>query len=259
MQDWNVIVTVRESGFKRAFRFFSEYGPLNKTGFFNVLTLRASNLDRMMDELREKVAEDPSILEWLARVVPLAHRLSFQTGEELESKAREILLPWVPELAGKSFHVRMHRRGMKGKVSSWETERRLNEFLLEELEKAGTPGHISFQDPDAVIALESVGSVAGLSLWTREDLERYPFVRFDTTSKASADRTKRLEAPAWVEGRPQEPPVTIRDRDTHVDLRQVQPETSRVCGHDICIICRKGEWVEASPWPREPGAVRSLV
>jgi tRNA(Ser,Leu) C12 N-acetylase TAN1 len=185
MQDWNVIVTVRQDGFKRAFRFFNEFGPLSKTGFFNVLVLKTSDADRMLDVLRERIFEDPGILNWLARVIPMIYRVSFQTGEELESKAREILLLWTPELAGKGFHVRMHRRGMKGKISSWETEKRFNEFLLEELDKSGTPGHIAFDDPDAVIAVETLGSVAGLSLWEREDLERYPFLRFDSAAHRS--------------------------------------------------------------------------
>jgi len=32
---------------------------------------------------------------------------------------------------------------------------------------------------DALIVLETVGSWAGLSFWTREDLRRYPFIRTD--------------------------------------------------------------------------------
>jgi hypothetical protein len=29
------------------------------------------------------------------------------------------------------------------------------------------------------VAVETVGTQAGLSLWTREDLKRYPFLRLD--------------------------------------------------------------------------------
>jgi tRNA(Ser,Leu) C12 N-acetylase TAN1 len=47
------------------------------------------------------------------------------------------------------------------------------------LAAAGTPGSISFDDPDAIVAIESVGQRAGVSLWTREDLRRYPFLRLD--------------------------------------------------------------------------------
>ena len=64
----------------------------------------------------------------------------------------------------------MHRRGFKGKLSTMDEERFLDTYLLEALEMARTPGRITFTDPDAIIALETVGPRAGLALWTREDL-----------------------------------------------------------------------------------------
>jgi hypothetical protein len=51
--------------------------------------------------------------------------------------------------------------------------------LLEALKKANTPGRITFDDPDAILALETVDCQAGLSLWTRQELQRYPFLRLD--------------------------------------------------------------------------------
>ena len=75
--------------------------------------------------------------------------------------------------------MRMHRRGFKGRLSSHEKERFLDDILLEALRKAGTPGHITFENPDAIIAVETIMNWAGLSLWTREQLQRYPFIRFN--------------------------------------------------------------------------------
>jgi hypothetical protein len=60
-----------------------------------------------------------------------------------------------------------------------EEERFLDDFILAALEQAGSPGHITFEDPDAVIVVETVGQRAGLSLWTREELRRYPFLHPD--------------------------------------------------------------------------------
>ena len=45
----------------------------------------------------------------------------------------------LPILAGKNFHVRMHRRGFKGRISSHDEERFLDTILLEELGKIGNP------------------------------------------------------------------------------------------------------------------------
>jgi tRNA(Ser,Leu) C12 N-acetylase TAN1 len=73
----------------------------------------------------------------------------------------------------------MHRRGFKHRISSHEEECRLGAALLDALDVAGTPGSLSFENPDAIVAIETVGQRAGISLWSREDLERYPFLRLD--------------------------------------------------------------------------------
>jgi tRNA(Ser,Leu) C12 N-acetylase TAN1 len=101
----------------------------------------------------------------------------FQTPEEFEARVREEVAALAPSLAGKSFYVRVHRRGFKGRVSSHAEEQRSSVALLEALERAGTPGRVTFEDPDAVVLVETVGSQAGLSVWSREDLRRYPVIR----------------------------------------------------------------------------------
>ena len=64
-------------------------------------------------------------------------------------------------------------------MSSQEEEQLMDKVLLEALETAGTPGSITFDDPDAIVAIETLGHRAGVSLWTRDDLRRYPFLRLD--------------------------------------------------------------------------------
>jgi hypothetical protein len=73
----------------------------------------------------------------------------------------------------------MHRRGFKGRISSLEEEHFLDKILLEELGKIGSPGHITFENPDAILVVETVGQQVGLSCWTREDLQHYPLLRLD--------------------------------------------------------------------------------
>jgi tRNA(Ser,Leu) C12 N-acetylase TAN1 len=88
-------------------------------------------------------------------------------------------LAFLPELAGKGFHVRINRHGFKGHLSSHEEERLLGAVLQEALAKAGTPGDVTFEDPDVILVVETLGNRAGLSLWSREDLRRYPALRLD--------------------------------------------------------------------------------
>jgi len=72
-----------------------------------------------------------------------------------------------------SFLVRLHRHGFKGRLSTPKEERFLDEALLDALDALGRPG---FADPDAILQIETIDGRAGVSLWRREDLRRYPFL-----------------------------------------------------------------------------------
>lgn len=115
----------------------------------------------------------------MARVMSATARFNFDSQEQFKSLAREAVLGWTRESAGKRFHARLHRRGFKGQLSSPEEERQLDAALLDAPEKAATPGAITFDAPDAILAIETVDNRAGLSLWTREDLRRFPLLRLD--------------------------------------------------------------------------------
>jgi tRNA(Ser,Leu) C12 N-acetylase TAN1 len=179
MFHWNVVVNLHEHGFRRAFDLLQGLGAVYTTEFLNVLVMEVSNIPRFLETLNTWVSDDPNLAKLLSRVVPVTTTFSFQSPEEFETKAKEAVLSWLPNLAGKSFHVRMHRRGFKGRLSSHNEERFLDRLLLEELEKRGSPGHITFEDPDAIIVVETVGQQAGLSCWNREDLQRYPLLKLN--------------------------------------------------------------------------------
>jgi tRNA(Ser,Leu) C12 N-acetylase TAN1 len=177
MHDWNVVVSVHGTGFIRACELLQGLGRLDRTSFLNLLVMRVDDVRQAIESLRQWISEDPTITTVVARVMPVNYTFGFQTVEEFQEKACQAALSWASALAGKAFYVRMHRRGFKGQLSSQTEERRLSEAILEALDKAGTPGRVTFQDPDAVLAVETVGNQAGLSLWSRDELERYPFLK----------------------------------------------------------------------------------
>jgi tRNA(Ser,Leu) C12 N-acetylase TAN1 len=177
MQEWNAVITVFERGFERACQILGDFGKVKRTDFFNTLVMKADDVEQMLETLRSGSLEDPEFLTFLSRLVPVTSTFTFQSPEEFESKSKKAALAWVHELGDKGFHVRMRRRGFKGKLSSLEEERFLDDILLEALKMAGVPGHITFENPDAIIAVETIANWAGLSLWTREQLQRYPFIR----------------------------------------------------------------------------------
>lgn len=179
MQEWNVVVTVQQDGYSKAHRLLHRFGPVSKTDFFNILVMWVDDQKRFLDVLLEESQRDPESVASLARVMPVFECFDFYSPQQFEEYARQAVSAYLGALENKSFHVRMHRRGFKGRLSGMEEEKFLDTFLLEELEKAGKPGRVTFEDPDAIIALETLGTRAGLSLWVREELKRYPLLHLD--------------------------------------------------------------------------------
>ncbi len=179
MHDWNVLITTREGGYSRAKRRLQRIGPVGRTTFFNVLVMKADDIPYLLETLRDWVTTDPTLMTCLARVVPATHCFDFQDLHEFEVRTREIFLGWLPALAGKSFHVRVHPRGLGEEMKRMQEEQALDTLLLTDLEQAGMPGRMKFEDPEAIVDVETLGHRAGVSLWTRDDIRRDPFLGLD--------------------------------------------------------------------------------
>ena len=53
----------------------------------------------------------------------------------------------------------------------------LNTVVVEATAQTVQPAVVSYDDPDAIAVVETIGSHAGMSLWFREDLQRFPFLK----------------------------------------------------------------------------------
>jgi tRNA(Ser,Leu) C12 N-acetylase TAN1 len=176
--DWNVIVSVQPEGYKAAKELLHEYGKIRKTDYFNVLVMQVDDIEDFLENLRTLYEMRTPQLQSIGRIVPVSDRFNFQTPGEFENRARNVASHWVDTLAGRHFYVRMHRRGFKGRLSSLEEERFLDEYILETLQQSGkAPAKVDFEAAERVIAVETIGQEAGMSLWTREQLEHYPFLK----------------------------------------------------------------------------------
>lgn len=176
---WNVIVTINSEGYREAIRILKDFGHVARTDFFNVLTLKVPDTAIFLERFLDLVMRQPGVLNFISHATPVEEVFYFHTAREFEDKLRDLGLQWASHLTGKSFHIRVHRRGHKAEIPSQKEERFLAEWLIEILEKNGTPGHIRFEDPDAIVIIETIGNEAGLSLWTREQIKRYPFLNLD--------------------------------------------------------------------------------
>jgi len=180
MKDWNVVVTAYDAqGRRAAKRSLREFGAVEQSEFFNVLVMRVPDVASFVEDFAAFVGENLDVLNDIARLLPAKETFDFSTAEEFEAKAKEIVLGWAQELAGKSFYARIHRRGLRGMLSSQREERFLDELILARTSELGAPAKVTFSDPDYVIDIETVGNRAGVSLWSREELRRYPFLRIE--------------------------------------------------------------------------------
>jgi hypothetical protein len=173
---WNVVVTLSEATAAAARRALRRWGRLVNTGYFHVLAMAVDEPQRFLREFGDAVAETPGLLNFVSHVFPAQSSFNFATVEEFEETARKTVLPWAPILAGRTFHVRLHRRGMKGTLSTPKEERFLDDALLAATSGAGAPAQIAFDDADYAIQIETIDHRAGISLWSRADLQRYPFL-----------------------------------------------------------------------------------
>jgi tRNA(Ser,Leu) C12 N-acetylase TAN1 len=180
--DWNVVVTTYDwRGLRSGQRLLSHYGEVARTEFHNVLVLKVADVPAFLDAISAATRNDVSILNDISRIMPAQATFAFETTADFEQKASAIARRWAGRIAGGSFHVRLHRRRGESpvKLKSQDEERFLDDSILDGLRDLGRPGRLDFHDPDFVIDVETVGERAGMSLWSRDDLKRFPFLRVD--------------------------------------------------------------------------------
>jgi len=175
-QPWNTIVTAKGDRLPDARRALRTLGHVERTGFYNVLAMNVDEVESFLPRLERLAADHPSLAESIASVFRAERCFDFSDAADFESKARDAALAWAPQLVGKSFHVRVHRRGRKRELVSPDEERAVADALLSATREAGNPARVTFDDPDAIVLVETIGGRAGIALHTREDYRRHPLL-----------------------------------------------------------------------------------
>lgn len=174
--DWNVVVTAyggRRHDLVRALRSIVH---LRRAGYAEVLVGRTDDVEACLAAIAARREADPIFAaEVLARVVPVAR--TFALGADVDAQLVGEIASVVDELAGRSFHVRVERRGHRRVLQSDRLERLLGGTLVEALRARGHTPHVTFKDPDLIVAVELIGDTAGVGLVPRIWRQQYPFVR----------------------------------------------------------------------------------
>jgi tRNA(Ser,Leu) C12 N-acetylase TAN1 len=179
LQDWNVVVTLIPEGQRDAMRILRDFGQVSKTPFRGVFVMRVEpDVYEFQERIRDLLLVDKTLANSVSRIVPVTTRFSFSSADDFRTRLQAAVEPWAGEFAGTSFHVRMHRRGFHGELSSREEEKALGDFLLRHLAEHPHT-RVALEDPDMLIVVETVGEEAGVSRWSRDDRDRYELLRFD--------------------------------------------------------------------------------
>jgi hypothetical protein len=146
-----------------------------------------------LDAIERKTDERPALYDAIARVAPAMRSFEFQSSDAFKDHATSTILEWLPDLTGRTFHVRLHRRGPKLELRTPDAERFFNDAITEATTRAGMPAPDFVQrsgcrgrdrhhrrsrrnrslDPRGSCAPPPVAAgligLAGLSPWTRLD------------------------------------------------------------------------------------------
>lgn len=179
MWNFNILVTMANDGrYGHLLKELAQYGEFHETGFHGVALGQVADVEHFCETIGQKRVEQGTAFRDVSRVVPLARVFTFEVDDFL-AKLCEALRPWIAQLAESRFHVRLERRGLKGQIISPDIEQALDAHILDELIDLGHKASIDFDNPDAVVAIETIGDRCGVGLITRELNERYQFVRVD--------------------------------------------------------------------------------
>lgn len=177
MKDWNVVISVYQDGFRRALRALEQFGGVDRTPYYNVLVMKVDDPVALLETIERKTEQSTALYDAISRVAPAMQAIEFHSLQEFSDKLKAILLDWATRLYGCSVHVRIHRRGDGHAMRPADAERMFDELLLQATAAAGAPCKVSFTDPDAIIAIDTIDDRAGIALWTRADLGRHRLLR----------------------------------------------------------------------------------
>jgi tRNA(Ser,Leu) C12 N-acetylase TAN1 len=176
VRPWNVLATALEGRRDALLMALRRLGRFGGGGYRNILTGLVSDPPTFLAEVREALASDRLLATALARLVPIELRVRFDPDDPATDLAAAAE-PFLDRIGSGTFYVRVERRGLKGRLHSGAVEREVGTRVWTALAARGHVPHVAFQDPDHVLAVETLGEEAGLGLLPRTLRHDYPFVR----------------------------------------------------------------------------------
>lgn len=178
MRDWNVIVTVspgpeHENRLLQGVRYFGEF---HRSRFKDVVLGRVADTRAFLDALLHAKESNAQWIAVLGRVIPAEQTFQF-TPSSLAELIKAAVDAMVPRMTCGTFHVRLERRGLGSEIDTQHVEREVADHVFDAALARNQRMRVSFEDPDCIVAVETVGDECGMALLTREMRHHYPFVQ----------------------------------------------------------------------------------
>jgi tRNA(Ser,Leu) C12 N-acetylase TAN1 len=151
-------------------------GEFRRTSFKGVLTGWVEDIPWFLETVQKAYSDGIRWARNIARILPTEQTFTF-TPETFTDQLKEAVSPFLSRMSDGTFFVRLERRGYKGKIISPEVERAVDAHLIVQGERQGKVLRVSFEDPDFIVAVETVAPVCGILLLDREYRSRNPLVK----------------------------------------------------------------------------------
>ena len=176
---WNVIATTRPHREADARAALATLGEVSSSPFPGVILATVDDIGVFAEALATMLSDDASVGQSLARVLPAQHTFHFDSLADLEATTVNVVDEWLEDLNGATYYVRCHGRGRVNDLDPTEEEDFLGDAIQRLLAVRHESARVTFDDPDIVIDIETLNDEAAISMWTRDDLDAFPFLRID--------------------------------------------------------------------------------
>lgn len=165
---WNIIVTAQPGleHQRELLQALDDFGEFQPTEFRDVCLGRVGDVDGFLERVQSAEDEGEAWIKDLGRIIPVEEVFQF-APEDLEEKLKQAVSRFARRMYAGSFHVRLERRGMAGRISTPDIERAVADHLSELLQREDKIMRVDFNDPDYVVAAETVGNQCGVALISR--------------------------------------------------------------------------------------------
>jgi tRNA(Ser,Leu) C12 N-acetylase TAN1 len=174
---WNLLVTSLEGQREALLRALRTLARFRRGGFPNVLVATVDDPLGFLAVLREAQATSPILRDGLAKAIPIDRTLRLAAPASFVDDVTALLVPLADRLVGRTFFVRVFRRGFRGAIDSTRAEGEVGARLVAHLEARGDRPRVQFRDADVAVVIETLRDEVGVALLGRELRATYPFVR----------------------------------------------------------------------------------